>query len=56
LYEDEIKAVLRLPNDITTYALLPIGSPLGKFGPVRRMAVEEVTCLDQWGSALAKSA
>jgi nitroreductase len=56
LYEDEIKAVLRLPNDITTYALLPIGYPLGKFGPVRRMAVEEVTCLDQWGSALAKSA
>jgi len=54
LYEDEIKSVLHLPNDITTYALLPIGYPLGKFGPVRRMAVEEVTCLDQWGTALAK--
>jgi len=54
LYEDEIKSVLHLPSDISTYALLPIGYPLGKFGPVRRMAVEEITCVDQWGTALAK--
>lgn len=56
LYEDEIRAVLQLPNDISTYALLPIGYPQGKFGPVKRMAVEEVTCVDQWGTPLARPA
>jgi len=56
LYEDEIRAVLHLPNDVSTYALLPIGYPQGKFGPVKRMAVEEVTCVDQWGTPLARPA
>jgi nitroreductase len=56
LYEDEIRAVLHLPNDISTYALLPIGYPQGKFGPVTRMAVEDVTCVDQWGTPLARPA
>jgi nitroreductase len=56
LYEDETRAVLHLPNDISTYALLPVGYPQGKFGPVKRMAVEEVTCVDQWGTPLARSA
>jgi len=54
LYEDETRAVLHLPNDIATYALLPIGYPQGKFGPVQRMAVEEVTCVDRWGTAFGK--
>lgn len=54
LYEDEIRTILHLPADISTYALLPIGYPQGKFGPVQRMAVEEVTCVDRWGTAFAK--
>lgn len=54
LYEDEIRTILHLPTDISTYALLPIGYPQGKFGPVQRMAVEEVTCVDRWGTAFAK--
>ena len=33
------------------YALLPIGYPLGKFGPVRRAALEDVTFADRWGQA-----
>jgi nitroreductase len=56
LYDDEIRAVLHLPSDMSTYALLPIGYPQGKFGPVKRMAVEEVTCVDRWGTALTRSA
>lgn len=56
LYEDEIRTVLQLPNDISTYAMLPIGYPLGKFGPVKRMAVEEVTCIDRWGAPLKRPA
>jgi nitroreductase len=54
LYEDEIRAVLHLPNDISTYALLPIGYPRGKFGPVQRLTVEEVACVDHWGTPLVK--
>lgn len=55
LYEDDLKKVLGLPNDVNTYALLPIGYPLGKFGPVSRLPVEEVTCVDQWGTPFKKS-
>jgi nitroreductase len=54
LYEEETRAVLQLPNDISTYALLPIGYPRGKFGAVQRLAVEEVTCVDRWGTPLVK--
>ncbi len=54
LHEDELKQVLGLPADVNTYALIPIGYPLGKFGPVKRLPVEEVTCLDKWGQAFVK--
>ena len=53
IHEDELKAVLNLPEDISTYALLPLGYPMGRFGPVNRLPVEEVTCVDQWGTALS---
>jgi nitroreductase len=51
LYDEELQAVLGLPKDVSTYALIPIGYPRGKFGPVQRMSVEEVTCVDRWGQA-----
>jgi len=46
--EDEIKALLGLPADVTTYALLPIGYPQAgyKHGPVKRKPVEQVTFLN----------
>lgn len=50
LYEDELRSILHLPADISTYALIPIGYPRGKFGPVQRVPVEEVTCVDRWGT------
>ena len=49
--EDEVKAVLGLPDDVSTYALMPIGYPVGKFGPLARRPVEEVTHADRWGNA-----
>lgn len=54
LHEDALKQVLGLPADVNTYALIPIGYPLGKFGLVKRLPVEEVTCLDKWGQAFTK--
>jgi nitroreductase len=50
LKEDEIKQVLGLPREIRTYAMLPIGYPVDKFGPVKRKPVNEVTCLDRYGT------
>ena len=49
--EDEVKAVLGLPEDVSTYALMPIGYPEGKFGPLARRPVEEVAYADRWGVA-----
>ena len=47
--EDEVKALLGLPGDVSTYALMPIGYPLGKFGPLARKPVSEVAYADRWG-------
>jgi nitroreductase len=49
-YEAEFKAVLSIPDDVDTYALMPIGYPEGKFGPVARRPVTEVAYADRWAS------
>jgi nitroreductase len=51
LYEDDIRIVLGLPPDVQTYALMPIGYPLDKFGPVSRRPVSEVAYADRWGNS-----
>jgi hypothetical protein len=38
-----------LPPNVHSYALLPIGYPLGRFGPVRRIALADVVNEDRWG-------
>jgi nitroreductase len=48
--EDEVKALLGLPEDVDTFAMLPIGYPLGLFGPLTRRPVSEVACADRWGT------
>lgn len=49
LYEDDVRAILRLPDDVFTFALMPIGYPLGKYGPLSRRPVSEVAFADRWG-------
>ena len=49
LYEDEVRAILRLPDDVFTLALMPIGYPLGKYGPLSRRPVSEVAFAECWG-------
>jgi nitroreductase len=46
--EDEVKAVLGVPDDVQTFALMPIGYPLDAFGPVVRRPVAEVAYADRW--------
>jgi nitroreductase len=48
-FEKEVEAALGLPADWHSYALIPIGYPLGRFGPVRRVALAEVVFEDRWG-------
>jgi len=49
LYEDELKALLGIPETVSTFALMPIGFPTRKYGPLTRKPVAEVTYLDGWG-------
>lgn len=50
LYERAIKTRLGIPDDIDTVALIPIGWPVGKFGPTTRAPVETLTYWDTWGT------
>jgi len=49
LYEDDVRAILGLPDDVFTFALMPIGFPVGKYGPLTRRLVSEVAFADRWG-------
>lgn len=49
LYEKESEAALGLPPGVHSYAILPIGYPMGQFGPVGRGPLREVVYQDRWG-------
>ncbi|MDO9711356.1 nitroreductase family protein [Paracraurococcus lichenis] len=49
IFEAESEAALGLPPGVHSYAILPIGWPMGKFGPVGRGPLEEIVYLDDWG-------
>jgi nitroreductase len=46
--EGEVKHVLGIPRSVHTYALIPLGWPVGTFGPVRRRSVEQMIHRDRW--------
>jgi nitroreductase len=48
-FEKEAGAASGLPPNVHSYALLPIGYPMGRFGPVRRIALADVVYEDRWG-------
>jgi len=50
-FEKEAEAALGLPPNVHSYALLPIGYPMGRFGPVRRIPLADVVYEDRWGQA-----
>ncbi len=49
LYEKETEAALGLPPGVHSYAILPIGYPVGKFGPVGRGALADIVYAERWG-------
>ena len=45
---DAVAETLSLPNTMAAYCLIPVGYPLGNFGPVTRKPLDEITRFDQW--------
>ncbi len=50
-FEKEVETAIGLPDGVCSYAILPIGYPMGNFGPVRRAPLGSVVFQDQWGVA-----
>jgi nitroreductase len=50
LHEKEAEAALGLPPGVHSYAIIPIGYPMGKFGPVGRGPLAEIVYEDRWGN------
>lgn len=48
-HEEQVAALLGIPDGETAFALLPIGWPRDRFGPVNRLPVWRVTSIDVWG-------
>jgi len=48
-FEKEVETALGLPSGMHSYALLPIGYPMGRFGPVRRIPLADIVYEDRWG-------
>ena len=51
LHEEDVCRLLNIPDRYETYALLPVGYPEDRHGPVRRRPVREVTFEETWGRA-----
>ncbi len=50
VFEDELMERFEIPVEYGVVVTIPIGYPMGRFGPVRRRTAEEVTYFDRWGS------
>lgn len=53
VFEDELHERFEIPIEYGVVVTIPIGYPLGKFGPVRRKPAENVTYFDRWGDTNA---
>ena len=46
--EDEVRAILGIPSDVKTHAMIPVGYPLGRWGEAERLPPEAVTYWNVW--------
>jgi nitroreductase len=44
------RRILGLPRKVTPCAVIPLGWPMGRYGPTTRRPVEEVVSIDRWGN------
>jgi nitroreductase len=48
VFEDELHARFGVPDEFGVVVTMPIGFPMGRFGPVRRQPAATVTYYDMW--------
>jgi nitroreductase len=48
-FEEETENALNLPDGVHSYAIIPIGYPVGNFGPTVRGDLRDVVSLDRIG-------
>jgi nitroreductase len=48
MLEHEWKKELGIPKELNTFAVIPVGWPKGKFGPVKRRPASEVIHRERW--------
>ena len=46
--QNAVRRILALPNTFAALCLIPVGYPLGNFGPVSRKPVSEIMRWDRW--------
>ena len=46
--EDEIKAHFGIPDDVYIGSTIPVGYPMGRFGPLGRKPIDEVLHWERW--------
>ncbi|WP_158931953.1 nitroreductase family protein [Acidisphaera sp. S103] len=46
--EDEVRTLLRIPDDFDSFAMMPIGWPVNPFGLLSRRPLREVVHADSW--------
>ncbi len=49
IFGDEVDAILGLPEGVKSFAIVPVGYPEGRFGPVRREPLESFAHDGEWG-------
>lgn len=49
VFEDELHEHFAIPDEFGVVVTIPIGYPIGKFGPARRTPAANVTYFDVWG-------
>jgi nitroreductase len=50
VFESELHAHFEIPDAYGVVVAIPIGFPMGRFGPVTRRPAAEVTYFDRWGN------
>lgn len=47
--EAPLRELLGIPEDVTTFAIIPVGHPLGRWAEAARRPVREIAYWDRWG-------
>jgi nitroreductase len=48
LHEERVDALLGIPEGVRTFGMVPVGWPMGRFGPVRRRPADELLAWNRW--------